>query len=402
MDLFRIGMGMLTALCAAFTWAGDSGPERGDVVISPMAVYLEHPDEAGFDDDEVGPGIALGWAFAERWMAELTYFESEADFTLGAFSGDADAESAWLNLSYLFPNEGHWQPYVTLGGGRTSYDYPRPTSDGDDDQYNLGVGLFSNLTERVALRADVRSVFSDQEDEFNPMATLGLSILLGARTPAAPPEPPDQDGDGVPDNADRCPNTPPGIEVGPDGCELDRDGDGVPDSRDACPSTPADVAVDQSGCALDSDGDGVADHRDRCPGTEPGARVDAEGCYLELEETVTMDLQLEFDTNSAELRPGHYRELNQVVQFLREYPQADAVIEGHTDNTGAADYNQQLSQRRAQSVLAYLVEQGIPARRLTAVGYGEERPIADNATAEGRQLNRRVTAVIQATRTVRQ
>ena len=135
-------------------------------------------------------------------------------------------------------------------------------------------------------------------------------------------------------------------------------------------------------------------------------RVDAEGCYVELDKEVTIDLNLEFDTNSADLRSDHYPEIQQVVDFLRQYPTATAVIEGHTDSRGAAAYNQSLSERRAASVRDYLVSQGgVAADRLTSRGYGgygETRPKASNDTAEGRQENRRVSAVVSGTQKVRQ
>jgi len=131
--------------------------------------------------------------------------------------------------------------------------------------------------------------------------------------------------------------------------------------------------------------------------------VDAEGCYIELDKEVTIDLNLEFDTNSADLRSDHYPEIQQVVDFLRQYPTATAVIEGHTDSRGAAAYNQSLSERRAASVRDYLVSQGgVAADRLTSRGYGETRPKASNDTAEGRQDNRRVSAVVSGTQKVRQ
>jgi OOP family OmpA-OmpF porin len=132
-------------------------------------------------------------------------------------------------------------------------------------------------------------------------------------------------------------------------------------------------------------------------------RVDEKGCYIELEETVTIDLNLEFDTDSYDLRVDHYVEIQRVVQFLREYPTANAVVEGHTDSDGSEAYNQALSERRAASVRVYLVEQGgMNADRLASVGYGEMRPVAANDSPAGKQSNRRVSAVVSGSQTVRQ
>ena len=126
---------------------------------------------------------------------------------------------------------------------------------------------------------------------------------------------------------------------------------------------------------------------------------------MELEESVTIDLNLEFDFNSSELRTENYGVIRRVVEFLRQYPTAHAVIEGHTDSQGPEAYNQSLSERRAKSVMDYLIEQaGVSAgeERLTSAGFGESRPKVGNDTAAGRQHNRRVSAVVSGTHTVRQ
>lgn len=97
-----------------------------------------------------------------------------------------------------------------------------------------------------------------------------------------------------------------------------------------------------------------------------------------------------FASDSANLNPNFYRVLNSVAIVLQKYKQTLLDIDGHTDNTGGVEYNQKLSEQRAVSVGEYLNQQGIDARRLLIIGYGETRPIADNATDFGRQQNRRV------------
>jgi OOP family OmpA-OmpF porin len=129
----------------------------------------------------------------------------------------------------------------------------------------------------------------------------------------------------------------------------------------------------------------VVDASDRCPNTPLGDQVDSSGCSL------TIRLEVLFDTDSSTINPSSHAELNRVVTFLRETsPSATGVVEGHTDSTGADAYNQALSERRANSVLRYLVDAGVPASRLSAQGFGESQPVADNDTAEGRAQNRRV------------
>jgi OOP family OmpA-OmpF porin len=193
----------------------------------------------------------------------------------------------------------------------------------------------------------------------------------------------DSDGDGVVDEMDQCPNTPRGITVNARGCPPDSDGDGVPDYLDQCPGTPLGVAVDNSGCPFDSDGDGVADHLDECPNTPKGATVNEAGCWS-LQATTL------YDSNSSYIKTEAYPLLDEVASILEKNPEMEVEVQGHTDNTGSAKYNQWLSEKRAQKVKDYLVSKGIDSSRLEAKGYGLTQPVASNATEEGRAQNRRV------------
>lgn len=198
----------------------------------------------------------------------------------------------------------------------------------------------------------------------------------------------DSDGDGVADYRDECPDTAAGVAVNKQGCPLDSDGDGVLDSRDRCPDTPQGVAVDERGCPLDTDGDGVADYRDECPGTIAGADVDERGC---IETVVLGEQKLNFAFDSASLDREARRTLDKLVPQIADDPTIQTVvITGHTDSTGDAGYNRDLSRRRANSVRNYLMSQGVPGSKLEARGRGESEPIADNDTREGQRRNRRV------------
>ena len=124
---------------------------------------------------------------------------------------------------------------------------------------------------------------------------------------------------------------------------------------------------------------------DRCPTTPAGDRVDTVGCSL------TVRLEVFFDTASANIKPESYPDLDRVVDFMNSaVTSATGVVEGHTDSVGDEAYNQGLSQRRADAVRKYLVDKGVAAARLEAKGFGESQPVADNKTAEGRAQNRRV------------
>lgn len=196
----------------------------------------------------------------------------------------------------------------------------------------------------------------------------------------------DSDNDGVTDDQDQCPNTPGLPALG--GCP-DSDNDGIIDSQDLCPLVPGTAAT--NGCP-DTDGDMVIDSDDDCPNT-PGT-VNNNGCpELSAEDQALLDFaaqNIQFETASATLLPTSRSILDQVADLLRRNPGFDVSIDGHTDSIGSSIANRRLSEERAKSCYDYLLSQGIPARRMSYQGFGEAQPIADNATREGREQNRRV------------
>ena len=175
--------------------------------------------------------------------------------------------------------------------------------------------------------------------------------------------------------------------------EGDADGDGVPDGRDRCPNTPKGVLVDANGCPKDSDGDGVPDYKDNCPGTPAGAKVDSNGCQI-MGNMVINTTADHFDFDSAVLKPKMQQELDTVVNKVQA-SRGNEMLEvvGHTDSTGPEAYNQGLSERRAQAAADYLTGKGLDGSRITVKGMGESVPVADNATREGRAMNRRVEVI---------
>lgn len=170
----------------------------------------------------------------------------------------------------------------------------------------------------------------------------------------------------------------------------DADGDGVPDSQDRCPNTPKGAAVNPDGCPRDSDGDGVPDFKDNCPGTPKGAKVDPKGCQIAGNVVINTTTD-HFDFDSAVLKPAMRSELDSVASQVNASP-GDEMLEivGHTDSTGPEGYNQGLSERRAQAAADYLAGQGISSGNMTVKGMGESSPVADNSTRDGRAMNRRV------------
>jgi outer membrane protein OmpA-like peptidoglycan-associated protein len=283
------------------------------------------------------------------------------------------------------------------------------------------------------------------------LAGVGVGDEAAPEPPEPPPLPPppppcvpgrphraevcpelDADGDGVKNRVDRCPYVPEDIDQfeDADGCpDADDDRDGVPDVRDKCPRVPGDPRWD--GCPPpDRDRDGVLDHEDRCP-DEPGPPArqgcpvrdrdgdgveDAQdscidepgppenkGCprkplvEITKEKLVIYD-KVYFDFNKADIKSQSFPLLDQVARVLGEHPEIKHIIvEGHTDNRGRPEYNRQLSQRRAEAVREFLVGRGVAPDRLSAKGFGPDKPTQSNATSWGREANRRVEFIIADT-----
>ena len=213
----------------------------------------------------------------------------------------------------------------------------------------------------------------------------------------------DRDGDGVLDTADLCPDTPQGDQPDPArlGCPAgDRDRDGIVDSVDQCPEVPAGLHPDSTrpGCPLpDRDHGSVPDNADACP-DKPGApNADAKknGCPGGLISVQDGQIQILkpvfFATDQDVILAQSYPVLQEMAAVLKHATEIKKLaVEGHTDDRGGAAHNLDLSQRRANSVVRYLVLQGIDATRLEAHGYGQTRPIRENTTQPGRAANRRV------------
>jgi outer membrane protein OmpA-like peptidoglycan-associated protein len=217
---------------------------------------------------------------------------------------------------------------------------------------------------------------------------------------------PDNDDDGLEDASDSCPDDAEdqdGFEDD-DGCpEGDNDGDGVEDAADGCPADAEDPDgfEDEDGCPdLDNDQDGVPDDQDKCPDKAEvlNGVDDDDGCpdkgqalVIIEKDQIKITQQIKFKKNSAEIKKGKsFQILDVVAGILESAPQIKVEVQGHTDDTGERDYNLKLSQERAESVVAYLVEKGISPERLVARGYGPDVPIADNSTKAGQTENRRV------------
>ena len=298
-------------------------------------------------------------------------------------------------------------PFFLAGGGllgvRSS---PFVLGRDVDPAFHYGGGVKVNLTPVVGVRVDVRNIVSSTEalqgsGAANVQVLGGLSFTLGRRPPPAPikpppPEDPDRDKDGILNLQDDCPDV---AGVAPHGCP-DSDGDGFRDAKDKCPEVPG-VAPD--GCPVkDTDNDGFLDPDDGCvfePETKNGFEDD-DGCPDELPPAIKVFdgniAGIEFDFNKDTIRPVSRTVLDKAVAVLKEYPDVRVNIVGHTDDVGAAEFNLDLSRRRAEAVKKYLVDHGIDSGRVTTEGRGSTDPDVPNDSEINRAKNRRIEFEITA------
>lgn len=328
--------------------------------------------------DTAGVAAGIGYKFSQHWGIEGSYIDlGETDLDLlGGTNLDLDIKGVRADLMYYFRESANRTlPYLAFGAGNFDVDNDLSGVDSDDQTVlNIGVGVKKYITDNLSIRGDMRALRNVDESNTDLAFMLGLDYSFGK---------------GVTGSGKSTKYA--------EAADSDSDQDGVRDSQDACPNTPVGESVDVSGCPVDTDGDGVIDSQDQCNETPRGARVDEQGCQYIIKETVSVELEVLFDTDTAMVKPQYFPEIKKVAEFMTMFPSLKAVIEGHTDSRGADDYNDRLSQRRADAVLRVLVDEyGINEDRIIAVGYGENKPRADNQNEAGWQQNRRVMAVLNA------
>ena len=263
---------------------------------------------------------------------------------------------------------------------------------------NLGFGSIIWFSKSVGLNLQIVNKFSREElyTGNHVQYFAGLTFKLMKK---------DFDEDGIKNKNDLCPSVY-GIKQF-NGCP-DTDGDGVEDTKDSCPNIAGKTAL--NGCP-DADNDGVSDSNDKCPeevGTaenmgcpipepviepiiepiqEPIPVVPSEEVLETLNEYAKTIL---FDYSKSLFKQETFTVLQAITSILKDYPESNFLIEGHTDSLGSHITNNRLSNARANAVKDYLISNGIDPERLTAIGYGEKRPKFSNATKGGRDQNRRV------------
>lgn len=324
---------------------------------------------------------------------------------------------------FAFKQESRFNAFLTAGIGAGTYT-------GKFGAYvPTGVGLMANLgsTSHLMLQAQYRWTLTKDVLKDNLFYSFGVAQSLAKKQPKVLPPPPppvvlDKDGDGINDTEDKCPDVAglaalqgcpdrdsDGIADGDDkcpdvkgiakygGCPIpDTDGDGINDEEDKCVSVKG--LARYQGCPIpDTDGDGVNDEEDKCV-SRPGPASNM-GCP-EISKAVIEKINVAaknifFATGSSKLLAKSNKSLDEVASLLKSDESLMIAIDGHTDITGTREKNVTLSQSRADAVKTYLASKGIAENRMTATGFGPDKPVADNKTAAGRAKNRRVEMTVR-------
>ena len=332
---------MLFAAIAALSASAYANDHKADVFIN--GGHIGFSDDVPFEDSNIW-GLSAGYTLTEKWTLEAAASRFDTDIKNTGI--DVEGTQYRLDALYHLDKQNGWTPFVVAGLGDQALDFEGDTTH-NDTLINLGVGLKRDLGKNFQFRGDFRN-YNSIDNEYNELAiTFGLGYRFGVKQAPVAPAP-----------------------------------------------APAPVVVKE----VDSDGDGVFDSKDQCANTPKTHKVDAVGCSLKLTEVVEIELNITFDSAKAVIKPEFEKEVSQLANFMDQYADTVVTVEGHTDSQGADAYNQKLSQNRADAVKAMLITKyGISADRVKAVGYGEAQPIADNATADGREQNRRVVGEVSST-----
>ncbi len=390
------------------------GSSDWNILPSVTRVSLEKYIEKGFS-------LQLSGSFNK-----ITSLNTVDDSDFLYYSVDAIVK---YDLNDLLGETSWFDPFVYIGGGYAT------ANDQGEGIFNVGLGFNTWFNENLGINFQTgsKSGFTDKVAA-HLQTSLGLVIKFGGTDTdgdgvydkfddcidvpglVAFNGCPDSDGDGIKDSEDACPNEA-GLAI-MNGCP-DADGDGIADKDDACPNAKG--TKENKGCP-DSDGDGVVDKDDKCvsqagpaanagcpwPDTDGDSILDKDdkcpneagvasegGCPEIISNEAQMGMNsfakaILFHTEKATFKAGVTKELDGMLAIMNKFPLSEFAVKGYTDTTGSVSGNLKLSDKRANAVKNYLVENGIDASRLTAKGYGQDSPIDTNDTRAGRTNNRRV------------
>lgn len=325
-----------------------------------------YDDDRNLDDAnslELGAEIPMTEALSlEAWLSNF-----DADVDNG--SGELDGNRYSLGGLYHFSDDS-LRPFMSLGFSHQELDDSNNTH--DEALAYIGGGVKKYFDNNIVLRGELLAMNSFDHEVTDLGARIAIGYAFGRSTSS------------------------PVVEEAPVQQAVEVKAEPVKEA--VVEKVVVEAAPKPMPKPVDTDMDGILDSLDQCPGTDKAFQVDEKGCPIMLSETVSIDMNVNFPTNSAVITEDNLPEIKKVADFMKQFEKTAVTVEGHSDDRGRAAYNKALSQKRADAVRMTLINTfNLDASRVSAVGYGEENPIADNNTAEGRAANRRVVGVVKST-----
>jgi OmpA-OmpF porin, OOP family len=330
-----------TIACATMMLAANSDYKYE---ITPMVGGVLTEGNLDLERNYVNAGLALGFNIQNSMIdqVELGFLRSTSDVNYSMGGKDTGVTRVFTNLVKEYDLNSAISLYALAGVGVEVFDNEQAGNE-TSPFGNYGAGVKYKITDKFALKADVRHLIETDHGDNTLLYNVGFAIPFGEVSKPAPV-------------------AEPVVAVAP---------------------KPKPKAAPK-----DSDGDGVIDELDQCPNTMAGAKVDSVGCMT------LVNLNINFDNNSSVIKGAYNPKIVQFADMLNHNPKLSATIGAHTDSVGTDAYNQKLSERRAAATVEALKLLKVDPKKIKAVGYGETQPIASNDTAEGRAENRRVEAVM--------
>lgn len=397
---------LVAGLVLALATVASAGNKKGDFSVSPVIGGLSFESDVDLEYSTVYGG-RLGYNFTDAFGIEALFDYARPQF-------DDESETLYYyryggELLYHFMPEKKFVPYLAAGAAGVNFNNDAADMKGEHTKelFDYGLGFKYFVTEDVAWRVDVRHLFNHTHQELN--YTVGLYIPFGG-APAKLADPPPAPVN-VPKELAPLPPAAPlaGISATPASimkgetstlswvsqntrnCDL-QPGIGSVALKGTMPVTPGDTTQYTINCTGDG---GTAKSSASVEVKQPPAPVVIAKPSKAAERFCNKParIMINFDVDKHNIKPQYHNELKTVGDFLKEFPKSHGEIAGHTDSSHTNEYNQKLSERRANSVKEYIIKNfGIAPERISSKGYGEDKPIATNKTREGKAKNRRIEA----------
>lgn len=368
----RTLVGSLITAASSFSTLALAQQQAG-FTITPSIGYYNMDDDRNTKDGEAY-SLGLGYQFNNPWALEFVYVNADTSFS--SSNTDVDVDQYRLDALYHLPTNSslNLTPYLAAGVGTTDFSSPST----NNTQFNAGGGVKYALNDSLSLRADFRLLNDTEDNHVDHMTSVGLQMTFGHSAAKATPV-----VTLVEETVTEETVTEQVEEIRPEP-EVITEPEAVIKPEPMAEPEPVEEIFPT---------EPTLDEPVFAEGEEPS--LSEQAAVVESQPPVTLNVQ--FGNNKTTVEQAFYPEIEKLATYLNENPNSTVVIEGHTDDSGAASYNQSVSEKRAQAIADVLINIfQISEKRVSAIGYGEEKPLFNNDTAQHRKANRRVTAVISS------